>query len=207
MAASLAVHVALMSFSRPAPHASMVWASTALDAVDVVLRRPAASPGARTHAEVPPVRKGEPLEVSRAAGADQDAVQVATSAPEPAAVEAAPPVARERLPAPPPNAVTANTSELLSAYGQMISQALAPYKRYPVIAQMRGWEGSVTMQLHVAPTGRLLEAEVRISSGYDVLDRQALAMASLADPYPVPPEALSAREIAVLVPVVFRLER
>src|SRR6267154_769031 len=91
--------------------------------------------------------------------------------------------------------------------GQTISQALAPYKRYPVIAQMRGWEGSVTMQLHVAPTGRLLEAEVRISSGYDVLDRQALAMASLADPYPVPPEALSAREIAVLVPVVFRLER
>ena len=43
-------------------------------------------------------------------------------------------------------------------------------------AQMQGWEGSVTMQLRVAASGRLLEAEVHRSSGHGVLDREALAM-------------------------------
>jgi periplasmic protein TonB len=208
MAVSLAVHAALMSFSRPAPRVSMVWASATPDAIDVILHEPEASPSARTPARVPLVGQSEPFEPSRADSADKEAVQVATSAAEPDAVHAAPPVAPERLPAPPPDVLSANTSELLSAYGQTISRALARYKQYPVIAQERGWEGSVTMQLHVAPTGRLLEAEVRSSSGYEVLDMQALAMASRANPYPVPPEALlRAREIAVLVPVVFRLER
>jgi len=85
---------------------------------------------------------------------------------------------------------------------------LTPYRRYPPIAQMQGWEGLVTMELHVAPSGRLLDAAVRTSSGHEVLDRQALAMASQAEPFPAAPEALRDREVvAVVVPVVFRLER
>ncbi len=112
----------------------------------------------------------------------------------------------------PPLAASAPTSrvpqsELLSSYGQTISQALARYKEYPRIAQMQGWQGSVTMRLRVAPSGRLIDAEVHASSGHGVLDRQALAMASKPERYPAPPEGLRDREIAVLVPVVFRLER
>jgi protein TonB len=71
---------------------------------------------------------------------------------------------------------------------------------------MRGWEGSVTMRLRVAPSGRLIDAELHTSSGHDVLDRQALAMASQAQRLPAPPDGLNGGEIAVLVPVVFRLE-
>lgn len=118
-------------------------------------------------------------------------------------------------PAPPPQPAVAlqaplphePSSDLLSDYGQAISQALARYKEYPRIAQMQGWQGAVTMRLRVAPSGRLLEAEVHSSSGYEVLDRQALAMASKAKQLPTPPEGLRDREIAVLVPVVFRLGR
>ncbi len=99
------------------------------------------------------------------------------------------------------------SSDLLSDYGQAISQVLARHKEYPRIAQMQGWQGAVTMRLRVAPSGRLLDAEVHTSSGYEVLDRQALAMASKAGHLPAPPEGLRDREIAVLVPVVFRLGR
>jgi len=98
-------------------------------------------------------------------------------------------------------------SDLLSAYGQTISQALARFKEYPRIAQLQGWQGAVTMRLRVAQSGRLLEAEVHASSGYAALDRQALAMAANAGRLPAPPEGLDEPEVTVLVPVVFRLER
>jgi hypothetical protein len=39
------------------------------------------------------------------------------------------------------------------------------------------------------------------------LDRQALAMASKPERFPAPPEGRRDREIAVLVPIVLRLER
>ena len=87
------------------------------------------------------------------------------------------------------------------------SLVLARYTDYPRLAQMQGWQGAVTMRLRVAPSGRLLDAEVYASSGHEVLDRQALAMAARAERFPAPPEGLRDREVAVLVPVVFRLER
>ena len=112
----------------------------------------------------------------------------------------------------PPLAASAPTprvpqSELLFSYGQTISQALARYKEYPRIAQMQGWEGSVTMRLRVARVRPPDRCQVHASSGHEVLDRQALAMASKPERFPAPPEGLRDREIAVLVPVVFRLER
>ena len=72
---------------------------------------------------------------------------------------------------------------------------------------MQGWQGAVTMRLRVAPSGRLIDAEVHASSGHEALDRQALAMAAKPERFPPPPEGLRESEIAVLVPVVFRLER
>lgn len=47
----------------------------------------------------------------------------------------------------------------------------------------------------------------RAADKQEVVDRQALVMASNPERFPAPPEGLREREIAVLVPVVFRLER
>jgi protein TonB len=106
------------------------------------------------------------------------------------------------LPAPVPPEPAAS-AELVSGYTKKLSDALARYKEYPRIAELRGWEGSVTMRLRVAPSGRLVDAQLHTSSGYEVLDKQAIAMASKAVQLPAPPEGVS----SVLVPVVFRLER
>lgn len=136
--------------------------------------------------------------------------------PVPLALEAprltAKPVPEQKvaLPPPPPVAVLAPvprvpSPELLSGYTQGISKMLAQHREYPRVALMRGWEGSVTMRLRVAPSGRLIDAELHTSSGYDVLDRQALAMVAEAGPLPAPPEGLRDGEIEVLVPVNFRL--
>lgn len=108
-------------------------------------------------------------------------------------------------PAPPPR--PAPSAELLSDYTRSLSRLLDRYKEYPRIAELRGWEGSVTMRLRVAPSGRLIAAEVHKSSGYAALDKQAITMVSRAGVLPVPPEGLDAAEVPVLVPINFRLER
>ena len=131
-------------------------------------------------------------------------VPAASTAP---AVSVSPQQARSPVVAP-ASTPRAPAPELLAGYGKIISQRLARYKEYPRIAQIRGWEGSVTMRLRVAPSGHLIDAELHTSSGHDVLDKQALAMASQARQLPAPPEGLSGGgEVAVLVPIVFRLER
>jgi protein TonB len=111
-------------------------------------------------------------------------------------------------PSTPPAAPSEPSSpELLADYGKTVSELLARHREYPRVALARGWEGSVMMRLRVAPGGRLVDAFVEKSSGYEVLDEQALAMLKRVPALPEPPEALRDREFAILVPVVFRLQR
>ncbi len=223
--ASLAVHAAAMLFSFPALRVSPFEPSPVLEVTLRDLHVPPAvapepgglvspapvpekrvRPERRSREPVPIARKSEPPVPSPAESVEEKrvgppAVEVPVDSPVPEPQPASPPLAAS---APTPRVPQ---SELLFSYGQAISQALARYKEYPRIAQMQGWQGSVTMRLRVSPSGRLIDAQVHASSGHEVLDRQALAMASKPERYPAPPEALHDREIAVLVPVVFRLER
>ena len=113
-----------------------------------------------------------------------------------------------RAPEPAPVAAVATPSpDLLAGYGNSVSRLLARHREYPRVALMRGWEGTVTMRLRVASGGKLIEAKVESSSGHPVLDTQALEMVKRVAALPAPPEGLREREFAVLVPVVFRLER
>ena len=225
VALSLAVHAAAMSFSFPAPRVSLFEPRPVLE---VSLRElvvpPAVAPEPvglgsaaplpekrirpepRKRESVPLARKSEPPVPSPVESVEEErlgapALEILVASPAPAPHPVSPPLAASAPTSRVPQ------SELLFSYGQTISQALARYKEYPPIAQMQGWQGSVTMRLRVAPSGRLIDAQVHASSGHGVLDRQALAMASKPERYPAPPEGLRDREIAVLVPVVFRLER
>jgi len=219
--ASLAVHAAAMSLSLPAPRVSLFEPPAVLQVslreLEVPppaappepagLAAPAPLPTKRTkseprkHAPVPLARTSEPPAPSPATNVAGERVRA--SAPEGDVASPAP----QPQPAWPPLAAQMPSSELLSSYGQTISKALSRYKEYPRIAQMRGWEGAVTLRLRVAPSGRLIEATVQASSGHEVLDKQAMEMAARAGRLPAPPDGLRDREeVAVLVPIVFRLE-
>jgi len=99
------------------------------------------------------------------------------------------------------------SAEALARYAKSLSEVFARYKEYPRIAELRGWEGSVTMRLRVASSGRLIAAELYKSSGYEALDKQALTIVTKAGVLPVPPEGLDPAGIPVLVPINFSLER
>jgi protein TonB len=126
--------------------------------------------------------------------------------------ETSPPVDFTVPPPPPPPVAKVvepqgPSPDALAGYGRSVSQALARHREYPRLALMRGWEGSTTLKLRVAPGGKLAEAAVHQSSGHEVLDDQALAMVKRLGSLPLPPESLRDREFAVLVPVVFQLQR
>jgi len=44
---------------------------------------------------------------------------------------------------------------------------------YPLVARRRGWEGTVTLQIHLDQDGKVGEVEVVESSGYEILDQEA----------------------------------
>jgi protein TonB len=108
-------------------------------------------------------------------------------------------------PAPFVVAKAAPDSALLDSYGKTLSSLIARYQRYPHIAQLRGWHGTTQVQIFVSTAGRMVNVIILRSSGFEVLDNQALDMVRQATPLPQPPEALRGREFTVMVPIVFKL--
>ncbi|HNV88481.1 MAG TPA: energy transducer TonB [Methylotenera sp.] len=135
--------------------------------------------------------------------------------PPPAVITAAPkadapPVITAPPPPPePPKKIEpdeADISAALSQYGGTLGRAIAKHKQYPKIAQMRGWQGDCLLDLKIDGSGNVLSANVKESSGFEALDKQALEMVRKASPFPAPPEALRGRSFDITVPVSFKLE-
>lgn len=95
----------------------------------------------------------------------------------------------------------------LAGYGATFSRWLARHKVYPRIAQVRGWQGQVRLRVHVARKGAVMEVEVTRSSGFDVLDQEAVDMVRRATPLPDLPLSLAGSEFNLEIPIVFRLEQ
>ncbi len=126
----------------------------------------------------------------------------------PAPVTTVAPPASEPTPSPQPTGPSQQDIDAArSLYGSLLSRAIAKYKQYPRIAQMRGWEGEVLLEVHCDEKGHVLSTHVKKSSGHTVLDEQAITMVKKASPLPQPPEILrNSKNLVILVPVPFSLE-
>jgi protein TonB len=80
------------------------------------------------------------------------------------------------------------------------------YKRYPAQAMDKGWQGKVEIRLVVGANGAIQASLVKVSSGYEILDNQALDMVKKAKPLTPIPASLRGREFTVDIPVVFDLQ-
>ena len=94
----------------------------------------------------------------------------------------------------------------LESYSSLLANAIAKYKQYPKIAQMRGWQGTIIVDLEIDSKGNVMSIKVKKSSTYEVLDNEALEMIRKASPFPAPPESLRGKNFNVLVPISFKLE-
>ena len=109
----------------------------------------------------------------------------------------------------PPKPAGASLQDIDTArnlYGDLLAREISKHKQYPRIAQMRGWQGEAKVDLQIDASGNVLTSKIHDSSGYEVLDKQALEMVTKSAPFPVPPDALRGRVFNILVPVTFHLE-
>lgn len=109
--------------------------------------------------------------------------------------------------APPPEPAPAPIDDamLWQVYGHAVQQQAHRHARYPEVARSRGQQGMVKVAFRVDADGRLRDVVVSQSSGYRVLDEQALRMVhkSLQE-LPVPP-SLRGHAFTIIIPVEFRL--
>jgi len=227
--ASMAVHVlVLFSFpglrlSTPAGNSTVLTATFAPRSESPEIAPSIAE--ATPRPPEPPRRelKPEPLRpvLAQSAAADPDVPQWV--APVPMPVPSQP--ARTTSPAPAPlasatepqasatSAVPAVKSSaasadagLLERYRLALIDAAKRYRRYPVQAMERGWQGRVQIRMVIGTNGTLKNALIKTSSSYQILDDQALDMVKRGKPLTPIPAALHGREFTVDVPVIFELQ-
>jgi len=172
-----------------------------------VITRVVPQPEAPPEARVPP--PPEPKPEPRPQPVPEPRVEavpppVAQPRPEPPPAVVEPP---PRAVAPPPAPVqSAPDPGLLKAYGSVLAQAIGQRKRYPRLARMRNWQGTTELKLQFGVDAQLKGISVARSSGFDLLDDQAVTMVKETVPFPELPAALRGQEIVIAVPVVFKLQ-
>jgi protein TonB len=156
------------------------------------------APQAHTDARTDIIRTTDPAADSvpqAAPGPSTKAVTAGTAAgpATTAAIEAA------RAPASSPD------PSALANYGSVLAAAVDRFKHYPRIALLRQWQGTVVLQLSIGSDGRVQDYRLARSSGHDALDQQALDMLRQSLPLPLAPARLAGMDLAVDIPVVFRI--
>ena len=149
-----------------------------------------------------PIKKVEPVQKRITPIIDKNA----TSITQPIPKEVAPPMPAEAISKTPNIVPQEQVTQHLESYSSLLANAIAKYKQYPKIAQMRGWQGTVIADLEIDSKGSVVSVKIKKSSTYEVLDNEALEMIKKASPFPTPPESLRGKNFNVLVPISFKLE-
>jgi len=93
----------------------------------------------------------------------------------------------------------------ISDYTSKLRAHIESFKRYPRMAQIRGWEGEVLIQAKIDGNGLLISSTVVRSSGRSILDKEGLAMLQRSIPFPLPPKDLKNNTFTITIPISFSL--
>jgi protein TonB len=215
VAVSIGLHAAvLLAFPglRPIQHANQVKVLTAAfdskpadPAAPAAMPRPLQRPLWKVNPETaqPVPTDPEPQVIE-----DERRTAPTPLSPVPEATSAAPEAIP--TPSPVPGAETAVASgvdaSLLEKYRLALIDAARRYKRYPIFALERGWQGRVEVRLVVGSNGDIRSARIERSSSYQILDDQALDMVKKGTGRAPIPSALRGREFTLDIPVIFELQ-
>ena len=106
-----------------------------------------------------------------------------------------------------PRPTNVDESAQLRRFSDEISRVLGkpvPDRDYPRLARQKGWQGTAEVRLQIGADGKVKNALVGRSSGYEVLDQRAVELIKQIL-LPNVPSAFRAREFSVTVPVTFAL--
>jgi len=90
----------------------------------------------------------------------------------------------------------------LSANLFYIKELIAKYLQYPQIARRMGQMGRVIVSFTVTPNGDIEEIKIKQSSGFGVLDKNAVETIKKISPLSKPPSV----KVVVVIPIIYHLE-
>ena len=91
-------------------------------------------------------------------------------------------------------------------YSKLVQKRILDNLVYPAEAKEAGFGGTVKLSLKLSPQGDLLDAKIKESSSYRVLDDAALKTAQETSPYPPFPPQIKEKEVWVDIPIIYQLE-
>lgn len=101
----------------------------------------------------------------------------------------------------------ADMGAVRASWAAEVLRRLEQFKRYPPEAAEARQQGVVQLHFQINRSGDVLSARIAKSSGYDLLDAEAMALVRRARPLPRPPEQFTGDVFDLTVPVRFSFGR
>lgn len=97
------------------------------------------------------------------------------------------------------------SQNIIISYQSIIKQKIEDSKTYPIIAQKYGIEGKVFLNFTILSNGFADDIKIVSSSGFEILDKEAIATVKKANPFPAIPKELNCFNLNIKVAIVFDL--
>ncbi len=92
-----------------------------------------------------------------------------------------------------------------ASYTRAIQSKILDTINYPLDARQAGFQGMVKVGLHFSSDGQLQEAVIRQSSGYKMLDEDALSTVKKISTFPPFPASIEKDDLWIEIPIDYRL--
>lgn len=156
-------------------------------------------------------RTAQPIETPPPAAREQPAATAPTVSTQPATATStlAEPAARTPEPITASTPGPASTARTKRDYGwltETLWSRIEQLKRYPSLARLNRWEGKVVVRAVIKETGDVTDLRIAQSSGYDILDQDALEILKQAAPLQLK-QSLGQPQIVVHIPISYKLNQ
>jgi len=88
-------------------------------------------------------------------------------------------------------------------YAGIVQKNILKNLTYPADAKPANMKGALKLGLHIDYTGKLLESAIKESSGYKILDDQALSVAKGIGSFPPFPDSIDKDDLWIEIPIVY----
>ena len=156
-------------------------------------------------------RTAQPIETPPPAAMEQPAAAAPAAAIQPTPAVPAPSETVARMPesASASGPGPASPAQAKRDYGWLTETLwgrIEQLKRYPSLARLNRWEGKVVVRAVIKETGDMADLRIAQSSGYDVLDQDALETLKQTAPLKLK-QPLGQPQIVVHIPISYKLDR
>jgi pilus assembly protein CpaC len=99
-----------------------------------------------------------------------------------------------------------NVPQEMRGYAGIIQKRILDNIIYPASAKEAGFQGTVKLSIHLSYLGQLIDVVVKKSSGYKILDDNAVFSTRKLISFPPFPTSIDKKDLWIDIPVVYRLD-